>query len=114
MPHSTSMEAKNISAPLRARLDDVGALHNGKIPLHGRLLAQWLHYAFPQECPYPHKVGTVSPQTPARWEEVAGEAAATAGEEEVQHHLTSAAALLAPSPEAGSGMWNLDEVVLDA
>ncbi|OLP24478.1 hypothetical protein AK812_SmicGene48940, partial [Symbiodinium microadriaticum] len=22
-------------------------------PLHGRLFAQWMHYAFPHECPYP-------------------------------------------------------------
>jgi hypothetical protein len=24
------------------------------VPLHGRLFAQWLHHAFPRECPYPH------------------------------------------------------------
>merc|ERR1719281_2166442 len=24
------------------------------VQLHGRLFAQWLHYAFPHECPYPH------------------------------------------------------------
>jgi len=24
------------------------------VPLHGRLFTQWLHFAFPHECPYPH------------------------------------------------------------
>lgn len=28
-------------------------------PLHGRLFAQWLHYVFPRECPFPHKTGSV-------------------------------------------------------
>ena len=27
--------------------------HHGEVPLHGRLFSQWLHYVFPQECPYP-------------------------------------------------------------
>merc|ERR1719410_1132043 len=28
--------------------------HGNAVPLHGRLFAQWLHFAFPHECPYPH------------------------------------------------------------
>jgi len=34
------------------------------VPLHGRLFAQWLHYVFPHECPFPHKNGAVSASTP--------------------------------------------------
>merc|ERR1719333_478323 len=30
-----------------------------------RLLAQWLHYVFPRECPFPHKVGSVVQLKPA-------------------------------------------------
>jgi hypothetical protein len=35
----------------------------GKVSLHGRLFAQWLHYAFPHECPYPHAAGSLRPRT---------------------------------------------------
>jgi len=58
MPQSPS-----ISAPLRDKLDEVAQTHNGNIPLHSRLVAQWLHFAFPHECPYPHEAGTISPKS---------------------------------------------------
>merc|ERR1719160_413847 len=35
------------------QLDEVSQHHNGRIPIHGRLFQQWLHYVFPYECPYP-------------------------------------------------------------
>merc|ERR1719322_1208044 len=31
----------------------VSAHHGGRVPLHGRLFAQWLHHAYPRECPFP-------------------------------------------------------------
>merc|ERR1719379_2604067 len=46
-------------ASLMRKLHDVHIHHNGSIPLHGRLFSQWLHFVAPQECPYPHKRGTV-------------------------------------------------------
>merc|ERR1719217_1117709 len=61
--------ASHISAKAHARLDEVSAHHNGKVPLHGRLFAQWLYYAFPHDCPYPHMAGTVKPQIPTRYED---------------------------------------------
>merc|ERR1712054_394026 len=64
MPDRSAVEAKDVSAPLRSKLEDVAALHHGKVPIHGRLFAQWLHYVFPRECPFPHKVGTHSAQSP--------------------------------------------------
>lgn len=90
------------------------AHHGGKVPLHGRLLAQWLHYVFPQECPYPHLAGSVNPQTPQRWEAAVGEDAATATDEEVDRFLMLESAQRAPSPDAGDSMWTLEEVVLNA
>jgi len=45
---------------LRTRLDDVAAAHGGNVRLHSRLFAQWLHYAFPRDCPFPHKAGTTA------------------------------------------------------
>eukprot|EP00747_Dinoflagellata_sp_TGD_P162755 gnl/TRDRNA2_/TRDRNA2_180710_c0_seq1.p1 gnl/TRDRNA2_/TRDRNA2_180710_c0~~gnl/TRDRNA2_/TRDRNA2_180710_c0_seq1.p1 ORF type:complete len:573 (+),score=110.15 gnl/TRDRNA2_/TRDRNA2_180710_c0_seq1:83-1801(+) len=47
-----------IDAYLVKQLEDIAKASQGKIPLHGRLFAQWLHYAFPHECPFPHKAGT--------------------------------------------------------
>merc|ERR1719387_1072567 len=38
---------------LRSKLEEIAAKGNGRVPLHGRLFSQWLHYAFPYECPYP-------------------------------------------------------------
>lgn len=45
--------------PLSKKLWEVAQHHDNRIPLHGRLFQQWLHYVKPQECPYPHKRGSV-------------------------------------------------------
>merc|ERR1719498_1923517 len=37
------------------------------VPLHGRLFAQWLHYVFPRECPFPHKLGVTTSATPTEY-----------------------------------------------
>jgi len=55
------------SASLGRQLDEIAAAHGGQVPIHGRLFAQWLHYAFPRECPFPHKTGAVSALTPAEF-----------------------------------------------
>lgn len=57
-------------APLRLdrslikQLEQVADSNGGKVPLHGRLFAQWLHYVFPRECPFPHKTGVAASVTP--------------------------------------------------
>merc|ERR1719456_1389680 len=44
---SDSIEApRNMSSELVQALGQIEKLHHGKIPLHGRLFAQWMHYAF--------------------------------------------------------------------
>merc|ERR1719355_480567 len=70
MPDVTSGEVGKVNESLRSRLEEVAALHDGKVPLHGRLFAQWLHFVFPRDCPFPHEAGTVNPQTPMKYEEV--------------------------------------------
>merc|ERR1719333_1728781 len=102
------------SSILMTRLTEIDAYHKGKIPLHGRLIAQWLHFVFPRECPYPHMAKSINPQTPASWEAVAGQDAATASDAEVEQFLASEAADMAPSPDAGVTMWNPSEVTLDS
>lgn len=63
---------ENFSKPLLARLDQVAEVNHGLVPIHGRLFAQWLHFAFPRDCPYPHKIGSINPLTFVEFEEVGG------------------------------------------
>lgn len=57
----------HLDASLRSQLDQIAAGNGGLVPLHGRLFAQWLHYVFPRQCPFPHKSGTASALTPAEF-----------------------------------------------
>merc|ERR1712217_560791 len=50
------------------RLEEIASHHNGKVPFHGRLFAQWMHHAYPRECSYPHLAGTLNPRTPLEYE----------------------------------------------
>merc|ERR1719272_2474053 len=52
---------RTLSPWLHQRLDEVAKHHGGLVPLHGRLFAQWLHYAYPRECSFPHAAGSISP-----------------------------------------------------
>merc|ERR1719323_2148050 len=58
-----------LKGTLRQQLMTISKAHNGEVPLHGRLFAQWLHYAFPRECAFPHKVGMVSSTPPSEYGE---------------------------------------------
>eukprot|EP00927_Polykrikos_kofoidii_P032955 TRINITY_DN2792_c0_g2_i6.p1 TRINITY_DN2792_c0_g2~~TRINITY_DN2792_c0_g2_i6.p1 ORF type:complete len:628 (-),score=78.64 TRINITY_DN2792_c0_g2_i6:457-2064(-) len=49
---------------LKSQLRLIAATHGGLVPLHGRLFAQWLHFVFPRDCPFPHKAGSVSDSSP--------------------------------------------------
>jgi hypothetical protein len=60
-------EPAHLSKALVSQLEQVAKNHGGMVPLHGRLFAQWLHYVFPRECPFPHKVGAVSSATPSEY-----------------------------------------------
>jgi len=56
-----------VTAELEAKLRIVAAHHAGNVPLHGRLFAQWMHFAFPLECPYPHVLQDSISLSPASW-----------------------------------------------
>merc|ERR1719416_325367 len=71
--HSDTIDApRNLSASLLARLEDIADHHNGQVPLHGRLFAQWMHHAYPLECPFPHAAGTTSVVSADEWMAEAG------------------------------------------
>lgn len=55
---SSSVEEQRLPDALVDQLQIVAKAHNGMVPLHGRLFAQWMHYAYPHECPFPHKAGS--------------------------------------------------------
>merc|ERR1719213_437349 len=83
---SSVVAPRKLSATLSDRLGEIAATHGGSVPLHGRLFAQWMHHAFPRECPYPHLSGSTNPQTPDEWLDSTGEEA-TATDDEMMKHV---------------------------
>merc|ERR1740121_1413287 len=68
MPSETVSAPRNLSESLLVRLDDIAERHGGDVPIHGRLFAQWMHHAYPNECAYPHASGSLdAPLTPHEW-----------------------------------------------
>lgn len=102
-------EAPRISSKLRNQLRRLAETHGGKVPLHGRLFAQWLHFVFPQECPFPHKSG--SAQTHSIHE--LGDAAFSSKKEMERHantaELEESAAL---EEERWLSQWSEEEELL--
>jgi len=64
IPSATMPSNRTLSPWLHHRLEEVAKHHGGLVPLHGRLFAQWLHYAYPRECQFPHISGTINPLRP--------------------------------------------------
>ncbi|CAJ1433293.1 unnamed protein product [Effrenium voratum] len=67
LPSNTQKAPRTLPASLGERLQQVATHHGGMVPLHGRLFAQWLHHAYPRECPYPHLAGKTNPMTADEW-----------------------------------------------
>jgi len=91
MPSSSVEAPRALSAPLMYRLNEIADGHDGTVPLHGRLFGQWMHHAFPRECPFPHVSGTKNPRTPDEWMAQYGEEATMASELEMQRIVSEAA-----------------------
>jgi len=75
----------SVDAALVSQLGQIADANGGEVPLHGRLFAQWLHYAFPRECPFPHKSGAVVTATPSEFGD-----RYIASNEEMQRHAAAA------------------------
>jgi len=70
---SNSMPARRIlPSGLVRKLEEVAAHHGGVVPLHGRLFAQWMHFAYPRECVYPHASNTTWGLSSEEWENATG------------------------------------------
>jgi len=119
LPSDTVQAPRVLSASLLSRLDQVAAHHTGEVPLHGRLFAQWMHHAYPRECPYPHEAGTINPQTADEWMSESGQAS-HASDEEMHERIQNDVCAIDPagSPECGEEEmelpWNPIEELLSA
>jgi len=108
---SSSVEApRDLPEPLVDKLWAIAERHNGKVPLHARLFAQWMHFVFPSECPYPHAVEDAAVLRPSHW---SGQQRATATDEERERCISE----FAMQPEAAVGepllsQWDDGEVLL--
>jgi hypothetical protein len=122
MSSSSVTAPRTLSAPLMQKLDQIAEDHHGTVPLHGRLFAQWMHHAFPRECPFPHVAGSTNPQTASEWIGEAGTAGASksdmekyvsaahlATKQEELSHWTHEEELLVPRavPRSRSSLWSL-------
>jgi len=113
LPSSTVEAPRSLPSTLLGRLDEAAAAHGGTVQLHGRLFGQWMHHAFPRECPFPHVSGSINPQSPDEWMSSQGEesfaskdvmrqradtASQDRGEEQELQHWTAEEELLVPFP----------------
>jgi len=64
LPSQSAPDHTVITPKLRMRLWEIAERHGGRVPLHGRLFAQWMHFAYPRECTFPHVAGTTNPIAP--------------------------------------------------
>merc|ERR1719401_3231685 len=72
LPSASVPANRTLPAGLVRKLEEVAAHHGGVVPLHGRLFAQWMHFAYPRECMYPHVSNTTGGLSPEEWEEATG------------------------------------------
>jgi hypothetical protein len=85
LPSPTVPAPRQLSNSLIDRLEEVAAVNGGSVPLHGRLFAQWLHHAFPIECPFPHMAGSIQPRTADEWFSETGISAALSKDEQERY-----------------------------
>eukprot|EP00927_Polykrikos_kofoidii_P019620 TRINITY_DN19199_c0_g1_i1.p1 TRINITY_DN19199_c0_g1~~TRINITY_DN19199_c0_g1_i1.p1 ORF type:complete len:622 (+),score=99.65 TRINITY_DN19199_c0_g1_i1:97-1866(+) len=62
MQSSTVEAPRQLPETMLRRLKDMATRSGGEVLLHGRLFSQWIHFAFPRECPYPRKASAELPQ----------------------------------------------------
>jgi len=108
--HSSPLDDNivKLSKSMKRQLEDIArASPGGLVPLHGRLFAQWLHYAFPRECPFPHRAGETVALSPLEF----GDQYA-ASEEEMAAVATSTPAPANSSDDDHMSQWSQEEELL--
>jgi len=115
-----------LSKSILEKLQELADHHGGRVPIHGRLFAQWLHIVYPRECPYPHVSGTTQPKTAKEWK--ASGKNVNALQEEKQQYIevasrlkeaprrqtsTEAAESASASDDLCTTMWTMEEELVD-
>merc|ERR550532_3810845 len=67
LPSSTIDAPRDLPSLLQERLRQVAAINGGRVNLQGRLFAQWMHHAYPRECPFPRVSGSTNPLSQEDW-----------------------------------------------
>merc|ERR1719163_2611591 len=81
---STVDGPRTFPSALKEKLHAIASHHEGEVPIHGRFFAQRLHFAFPNECPYPQITENAAVLTPSQWLDAK---VWTASENERQQHI---------------------------
>jgi len=90
------------------KLASISHHHGGEVPIHGRLFAQWLHFAFPHDCPYPAVLESAKSLASSEWHP----ASYTATNEERVDQLLSAKVLTDADNDVGlAELWSDHEVL---
>merc|ERR1719375_1963419 len=108
LPSDTVDSPRNLSMPLLQRLGEIATVHGGRVPLHGRLFAQWMHHAYPRECPFPHVAGTTVPRSSAERAAAVGTDASASQEVMEMYAATSTDTGRAAASEAPPALPWLD------
>jgi len=105
---STVDAPRQLPRAMMNRLHDIAIHNGGEVPLHGRMFAQWLHFAFPQECAYPAILENAKTLAKSEWH---AESYAASSEERVEH-LLSAEVSADVAHDGGLDHWFHDNTVL--
>merc|ERR1719291_318631 len=81
LPSNSMPARRSLPSGLVRRLEEVAEHHGGVVPLHGRLFTQWMHFAYPRECSYPHASGTAKLMSGEDWSRETGNKASLEAEE---------------------------------
>ena len=98
-----------VTTQLVAQLEAIAEVHSGEVPLHGRLFAQWLHYAFQYECPYPQKSDAVVTSVISEYSNRTGLLSVLSAQEMKkfieEHRMRRRSRSPSPSRSGHSGAW---------
>merc|ERR1719163_874832 len=104
---STVDGPRTFPSALKEKLHAIASHHEGEVPIHGRFFAQRLHFAFPNECPYPQITENAAVLTPSQWLDAK---VWTASEDERQQHIDDVNTT-ATEEAPFMSQWSDDEVL---
>jgi len=104
---------RTLTNALKHLLQEVADLHGGEVPLHGRLFAQWMHFAYPRECPFPHLSGTIEGAAEEAFSfKALGSVGGRAKQEEMREFIDRPVKATENNGLC-SAMWSFEEELLD-